>query len=336
MFDAPGLQQDIFSSLGKYCTGQLEHYTVEAFAVLLNLLLITDRDVAVDVLNRLISTADSTFDATDDIKVIAQLPAGIAGTPDITIRCKDKLVFIEAKVESAVDSEQLHRYKSFLESSGTKLYKLVLLTKYYPDLEGLEKQIKEVRWSDVRQWFLETEARVRHAERKFILNSFTDFLKEGAISMERVNSDFIMLKYSLPQLRNLLDIMDGISKEVGGTNTAIGKSPWGWAGFYLSKEEFAREVWFGTSFTHPLDLTFEINPAKAYDVHMLEISLLERLPPELRKYQKDEYSVEVCFRWNLEERAFFSLGRQDQIEMVRTLVKITWDAARASKVHKET
>lgn len=328
MLEVKRTQQDIFSSLSKYCSGQGEHYAVEAFTFVLNLLLDTDRDAAVSILNRLTSTNESIFDSTDDIEVLPQQPAGEAGIPDITIRCANKLIFVEIKVESPVDLNQLQKYNHFLESSGVNLNKLVVLTKYYPDLsKELRKQVKQVRWDDVRKWLLEAEAKVGNVASRFILNSFVNYLKEEEISMNKVTSDYLMLKYSIPQLGNLVGILDSVSKELGDTNVTIAKPPNGYVGFYNS----TGKLWLGVTFRHPLDLTFELSPVKDYDLPSLEATLLERLPSEAQKYNKDGSGEYIYFRWNLEECGFFSLDLDRQTGMVKEIHRVTWDVARESK-----
>ncbi len=328
MLYLPELRQNVFSSLGKYCAGQIEHYTVEAFAVVLNLLLETDRNAAYSILGRLTSVLSLSRNCKYEIKVVAQCPAGEAGTPDITIRCTDTLIFIEAKLESPVDPEQLHKYYRFLESSGMKVFKLVLLTKYYPDLDAeLTKQLTEVRWDDVRKWLSEAEPEVGNVASRFILNSFVNYLKEEEISMSNVNSDYLMLKYSIPQLGNLIGILDSVPKKPGDTKVTIAKPPNGYVGFYNS----TGKLWLGVTFTHPLDLTFELSPVKDYDLPSLEATLLERLPSAAKKYNKDRSGEYIFFRWNLEECAFFSLDLEGQTDMVKEIHRVTWDVAGESK-----
>lgn len=94
-------------------------------------------------------------------------------------------------------------------------HQLVFLSKLPVELpSGLEKDVKKVYWHQVRQWLSQREEAVTDEVGRFLLSSFAAFLTEGGISMETVNGDFRMLKYALPQLRNLVDVMREAKKEV--------------------------------------------------------------------------------------------------------------------------
>ncbi|MBU2009305.1 MAG: PD-(D/E)XK nuclease family protein [Chloroflexi bacterium] len=190
---------NLFTSLLRYCGEQKEHFVGEAFVLVLNSLLSSDRKIAVEILGDLCGTDTFGWHESDDIVIRAQGYAGDAGTPDITIGSRDKKVYVEVKVEAPVDGEQLHKYRRSLESFGVRQRQLVLLTKLPAELPpGLEKDVKKVYWHEVRQWLSKREAAVTDRISRYLLNSFAAFLTEGGISMERVDGDYRMLKYALP------------------------------------------------------------------------------------------------------------------------------------------
>ncbi len=319
-------EPNLFSSLLRYCADQKEHFIGEGLALVLNQLLRTDRGVAIELLNHLCQSPALCWRETDDVAIRAQESAGEAGIPDITIRCADKKAFMELKVDQQADSEQLRRYKLCLDLSDAKEHQLVLLTRLPNELEaGLKRDVKELYWHQVRQWLSEGQAKVRHEVSNYLINSFAAFLGEGGVSMGKVDGDYRMLKYALPQLRNLLDIVR-IAKEEGkkGSPIAFGTDPWGWVGFWSAP----KGVWFGVEFEHPLDVTFQVKERANYDMARLE-SALAAMHPAPRQPRRSGASV--YFDWDLESLSFFGLGLDEQTKLIKTIVAGAWEAARAAR-----
>ena len=315
-----------FSSLLRYCADQKEHFIGEGLALVLNQLLRTDRGVAIELLNHLCQSPALCWRETDDVAIRAQESAGEAGIPDITIRCADKKAFMELKVDQQADSEQLRRYRLCLDLSDAKEHQLVLITRLPNELEvGLKRDVKELYWHQVRQWLSEAEVSVRHEVSRYLIDSYVTFLGEGGVSMERVDSDYFMMKYALPQLRNLVDIMRSAREEVTkGSVIAFGTDPWGWVGF----KSAANGLWFGVEFEHPLDVTFEILEPANYDMAKLE-GTLAAMHPAPR--QSRHSGARVFFDWDLESLSFFALGLDEQTNLVKTIVTGAWEAARGAR-----
>ena len=319
-------EPNLFSSLLRYCADQKEHFIGEGLALVLNQLLRTDRGVAIELLNHLCQSPALCWRETDDVAIRAQESAGEAGIPDITIRCADKKAFMELKVDQQADSEQLRRYRLCLDLSDAKEHQLVLLTRLPSELEAeLKRDVKELYWHQVRQWLSEAEVSVRHEVSRYLTSSYVTFLGEGGVSMERVDGDYRMLKYAMPQLRNLLDIVRMAKEEgkKGPSPIAFGTSPWGWVGFLNAP----KGLWFGVEFEHPLDVTFQVLERANYDMARLE-STLAAMHPAPRQPRRS--GAKVAFDWDLESLSFFALGLDEQINLIKTIVKGAWEAAHAA------
>jgi hypothetical protein len=180
---------NLLINLHRWAFKQDENFTTESFVHLLNHLLVDEPKIAIRILRKL----------TDDflrlkvrevanVQIIAQ-PITDSGRPDIEISVGNYLVYIEVKVESEINENQLKRYRKVLKGCEDKQTKLIVLSKY-PISSDLEiKPDLAVRWYQVADW-LERELRSDRIEplTRFFIEQLIEFLAKQNMVIKRVKS----------------------------------------------------------------------------------------------------------------------------------------------------
>ena len=121
---------NLLINLHRWAFKQDENFTTESFVHLLNHLLTDEPKIAIRILRKLtddflrLKLADVT-----NVQIIAQ-PITDLGRPDIEISIGNYLVYIEVKVESEINENQLKRYRKVLKGFEDKQTKLIVLSKY--------------------------------------------------------------------------------------------------------------------------------------------------------------------------------------------------------------
>ena len=141
------LNQDLFSTLGKYNSATDENYLTEAFVFIIETLLERERYAGVEFLNQLcVENPEDCFSMNEDISISTQEVTEL-GVPDIKISTVDKLIYIEVKHDSPIGYQQLERYNKVLASSTATTKNLILLTRFAIDFEKQEEKPSKYRIS---------------------------------------------------------------------------------------------------------------------------------------------------------------------------------------------
>jgi hypothetical protein len=305
--------KDIFSALAKYNSATDENYLTESFVFLINHLLAEERTIGLIILTQLcVNNGEFAFDTDEDISVSTQ-EVTEEGTPDIKISSSTKRIYIEVKHDSPVDPDQLKRYKSDLESWSADIRRLILLTRFPVDFsehKGIPD--KHVRWFEVYNWLVNTEA--QDAVAIYLIEQFKSFLEVKQMSIQKVGWEYIN---GVPAFNNLVNMIEaaiqGASLRVHQKSAA-----WGLKGFYVENSEFL----CGVHYNNPLIVTFELMDKKKFDQEVLTTST----------YPLREGKYRLWFRLSLEEMHFFSLSKDDQLEELIKFVKTSYADAQKMRV----
>lgn len=207
-------ENNLLLALEKGATSR-ENFTTGAFSHLLRYLLEHDAPIAVGLL-RLVTEGRLALNPEQAELVSVQAQETTEqGIPDLVVRAPGHVVVIEVKVESAVDADQLKRYRNWLaEQAGqrARATTLVLLTRYPvspQETHGYEDV--RVRWCDVGEWLrteLSEKRTVQNSSSVFLVEQFLAFLKGVNMTMDQVT-------WELPAgIRSLMSLMNMVRQAV--------------------------------------------------------------------------------------------------------------------------
>lgn len=293
------MNEDVFSSLSKYGSGVDENYLTEALVFVTKILLERKPATGLDMVNLLCSQHREPYFGEPKSVLISTQVTTDAGRPDIEIRGKDTLVYIEVKHDSPLGSGQLERYKAQLNESGVPNTRLVLLTRSRNSTFETTLQpgdYHHMYWYEIYNWLSKTDTQDDVCQ--YFVESLMSFLEEKRMSMKRVTWEYIQ---GIPALLNLTDMMETAITEVMPGAKFTRTAGWNWRGFYLPDD-----YWLGVRYAQPLVVTFENN----------------------RGYNRVTYKRDL----NLEERHFFSLNKDEQFEcLVKFLRQASENAPEVSQ-----
>ena len=304
--------ENIFSTLAKYNSARDENYLTEAFVFLINTLLLRDRPIGLEILTQLcVKNNEFSFDANEDISISTQETTE-QGRPDIKVLSPNKLIYIEVKHDSALDPQQLVRYKEALESSTATIKCVNLLTRFAIDFDQQERPYKHVRWFEVYNWL--TNAKAHDPVSVYLIESFKSFLEVKQMSTQKVGWEYIN---GVPAMINLINM---IEVAIQGTSLRIYQKSSGWdfRGFYLEDKEF----WCGIYYGDPMVVVFEIPDKENFNTKLVDTP----------NYPVREDRDVIRFRLQLEDRHFFSLDKDNQLEEITNFVKKAYSDAQQMRV----
>jgi hypothetical protein len=306
--------ENVFSALAKYNSARDENYLTEAFVFVLNSLLLKEHPIGLQILTRLcVKDNEFAFDPDEYISISTQETTE-QGRPDIKVSSLDKLIYIEVKHDSALGPQQLARYKKALESSVATIRRVVLLTRFEIDFEDQQERAfdKHVRWFEVYNWL--ANAKAQDPLSVYLIESFKSFLEVKQMSIQKVGWEYIN---GVPAFINLINM---IEVAIQGASLAIYKKSPGWdfRGFYIESPEF----WCGIYHDDPLVLVFEITDKKQFNTKLVDTP----------SYPVREDKATIRFRLQLEDKYFFSLGKDKQLEEITNFVKKAYSDARRMRV----
>jgi len=305
--------ENIFSALAKYNSAIDENYLTESFVFVINTLLQQECSIGIEILTQLcVNNNEFSFDIDENISVSTQETTE-QGTPDIKVSSPNKLIYIEVKDYSPVDSEQLRRYKKALGLSNTPIKHLILLTRFpvdYSEHQGIPD--KCIRWFEVYNWLASAKDKAKDPVNLYLIDEFKSFLEVKQMSIQKVGWEYIN---GMPAMNNLIDMID---VAIQALSVKYWKSArWAHKGFYVEDNK----LWCGIHYNNPLVITFEMNKRKFN-------SKLIKAP----SYEMRGGKEHIWFRLPLEDRHFFSLNKDEQLEEITKFVKTTYIEAQKMKI----
>lgn len=302
--------QNIFSALAKYNTEENENYLTESFTFVIKALLQQERPIGMEVLTHLcVGDNDFSFDVDEDISVLTQ-EIITQGIPDIKVSSSDKLIYIEVKDYSPVDSRQLRHYRADLESSNATIKRLILLTRFPADFSE-HKGIPDkcVCWFEVYNWLADVKQKAQDPDSIYLIKSFMSFLEVKKMSIERVGWEYIN---GVPAFNNLISMIEAAVKDakIPFHKTYPRASAWSWKGFWLENKKF----WCGIYYNAPLVVVFKAFHKKDFD--MKKVKTLS--------YPIKEALQSIWFQLHLEDTPFFSLDKDRQLEEITKFIKTSY------------
>lgn len=308
--------ENIFSALAKYNAAKDENYLTEAFVFIINSLLCRECSVGCEILTKLcVENNEFTFDVDEDISVTTQETTE-QGRPDIKVSTPDKLIYVEVKHDSPYYPEQVSRYRKALQSSNATIKHVVLLTRFAIDFTQLKtKPYKHVRWFEVYNWL--ESARIRDPINVYLVKSFNSFLEEKQMSIQKVEWEYIN---GVPAMMNLLNMIEVAIQSAGlqlypSYPRAVALES---RGFYIE----TNKVWCGIYYSDPLNVGFYLYEKTKYDK--------KRLQKPTYRMSEDRWSISLWLP--LEEYHFFSLNKNEQLELITKFVKIANTEAKQMRV----
>ena len=311
--------ENIFSALAKYNSAIDENYLTESFVFVINTLLQQERSIGIEILNRLcVENNEFSFDIDEDISVSTQETTE-QGTPDIKVSSPNKRIYIEVKHDSPVDIEQLKRYKKDLESWSAAIKRLILLTRFRADFsehQGIPD--KHVHWFEVYNWL--TNAKVQDPISVYLIESFKSFLEVKQMSIQKVGWEYIN---GVPALTNLINMIEAAIQ--GAEVPFYPAYPRAVAldsrGFYME----TNELWCGVYYSDHLVVVYQITNKKNFNAKLVETP----------SYPIREDRWAIWFRLPLEDKHFFSLDKDKQLEEITKFVKECHAQAQQMRVKDE-
>jgi len=247
---------NLLTLLNKCAERQDENFVTEAFAHLLRHLLKNAPEAAGRVLGKLTNgLLELTADEIRTVEVTTQATTE-AGTPDMEIRVPPRfLVYVEVKVGSPKDEDQLERYLDHLKGSGVEQTRLVFLTRFPEDVGELAADPKfcRARWNDVAAWLRDANAPADDAVSAFLTTQFASFLRKKGMTVEQVSRDLVA---GLPALRSLLLLVGEVLRQCALRTRLATSLEEGYIGFYCESQKY----WVGVYFAKPQLLCFATQP----------------------------------------------------------------------------
>jgi hypothetical protein len=184
---------NLFLRLLKWALRQDENFLTESLAVILELLLSSEKAGTRAAGARIVSALTHDFisvdaESTELLEIRTQVTT-TKGRPDLEVRLPDRLAVCEVKLESALRLGQLEGYREYLRTSGFAQTRLILLTKYPPLLPKAAEQPDEiVRWYELADAIECELPELKQADPPchFLCEQFHAFLKERNMALAQV------------------------------------------------------------------------------------------------------------------------------------------------------
>ena len=305
--------ENIFSALSKYNSANEENYLTDAFVFLINSLLSKERPIGLEILAKVcVEDNKFSFDMDEVISVSTQETVE-QGILDIRVSSPNKLIYIEVKDYSSVYIGQLKRYKDDLKKQYADIKRLILLTRFPVDFsehQGIPD--KHIRWYEVHNWL--ASAKAQDPVSVYLIESFKSFLEVKRMSIEKVGWEYIN---GVPALNNLVNMVE-VAIQALPINKYWKSARWAHKGFY----EEDNKLWCGIHYNNPLVVTFEMTDKKKFDPKLVKES----------SYEVKEGKYRLYFRLQLDEKHFFSLDKDKQLEEITKFIKTAYAEAQKMRV----
>ena len=294
---------NVFLSLGKYKAGEENYYT-ECLALLLKILLERERPIGIEFLNWLCNS-----DFQDDEIYIETQKEAEEGRPDMIISSQSKRFYVEVKVNSPVDWDQIDKYAKYAP--------VVLITKEF--VEEKKEKVRHVRWQDIYNFL--KEKKPAEPVSSFFLNQFVEFIG-GEMDLERVKitEEYIEVMRRFYKWRErILKFMRDVIEKLGfkQLRSTFGRD---WCNFYFSP--YNLDLALFVDYSEPDKLFFQYNflyelkdESKKREINEKIDKILEEFP-NYKKYLREEKHG-YAYYLPLDEEFFSLPDAERQFEEVK-------------------
>jgi hypothetical protein len=328
------IEPNLLHTLHRWATGQDENFTTDAFSHLLRHLVSEKPELAAGLLARLTrqqcwaSLRQSPPDSKR-VEIVTQDPCD-EGVPDIKIRAPGTLVYVEVKVESEVDLDQLRRYRAELDRAAEQNKALVLLTRKPVDVSQFPvKPDSAKRWFHVGEWLDDALQSLgedgQSKTTSYLIRQFTEFLKARRMGVEKISWQLI------GGVRSLVYLMQMLREAVENLNGKIARSS-GW------KEGCGHEFtiggshyWAGLYYSEPEKLKFSAWPVNKQLAAEIGHGLIEEYVEKGKKMHVWRNQLNL----DSEEVHFFARSKSSQIQCIEQFVKESVQAVALSSLKAE-
>jgi hypothetical protein len=298
--------------LRRWVHRQDENFTTEAFAHVLQRLLDHEPQAAARFLKHLTGgVVDLQPEEVLEVHLRTQITTA-AGRPDVEIRTKRHLVFLEAKVKSGLGYRQLERYREDLLKSGFPITALVLLTRYPVVLDKLgENPDHCVRWHGLADWLAMelVGGSLRDPVSRYVIEQFIGFLSKRGMTMEQVGPEMIT------GLHAMCNFLAMLAEAASACKLSVGQSSMlPDIGYYRDKKQY----WIGFDCDEPGLLYAETYMARIDLDRAKELGKGDLLRPD-----RDTPSGQVLsltLNLTAEEVYFFARSRASQMQCLEKFI----------------
>lgn len=311
--------QDLYSALRRYDgTRSAENYLTESFAYLLRSLLREDPHFAAFLINRVCGVDDAfVADECERIDVRTQV-ATEHGIPDLVISAPGKLLYVEVKDHAEPVPEKLAGYRREVEGQDATLKRLVLLTRWAPDLPVMSDGPHHcVRWFEVHHWIAAT-LHQRGDVARFLAGEFVLFMEAQGMAINRVGWE---LMPGLEALMNFMVMFDAAFEEAG-LKSMQGQIRASRDGVGCSVED--SKFWCGLDYRRPLSVIFY-----RWYCPRVDSKVLSSGPYELGKSSSGAEAYRLSLE--AEDVAFFALSKDNQLRLLASYIRAAYDTFKAAE-----
>jgi len=140
------------------------------------------------------------------------------------------------------------------------------------------------------------------------------------MSLQKVSWEYIN---GVPALINLVNMIEVAIQGVGIPfySSYPRAAGWDFKGFWLEDKKF----WCGIHYDNPLVITFEMIDKEKFNAKLVDTPT----------YEVKEGKERIWFRLPLEDKHFFSLDKDEQVEEITKFVKTAYAEAQKMRIEKE-
>jgi hypothetical protein len=322
---------NIFTCLAKG-NPQRENFLSETFVFVMRKLLNSHNDQSQQFVRELLKAICAVDFYEDEHISLTREEKVTGGRIDIKIETPTKLIYIENKIESSVNLDQIEKYKSVLGKQKTKNTKIILITKY-----SIEDRLRKVvdnwlMWDDIHKLIRnlrETGEKHLPETDSFLVEHLFNYLKEDDMTIEKVSSAFVE---GITSMINLLAQIRFVLDE-GGYKIEARSAGEQFNGFYIKVDR-------DSSFREWIGIFYYDNYGKpSVDGIVFELSGLEN--PETvckRRFQIESDAKRfntASLLFNFEDTEFFMLEKHEQLSKLREFVQEGVELIKEYRVDKK-
>ena len=137
------------------------------------------------------------------------------------------------------------------------------------------------------------------------------------MSIQKVGWEYIN---GVPAMNNLINMID-VAIQASSINKYWKSARWAHKGFYVEDNR----LWCGIHYNNPLVITFEMIGKSRFNAKLVKKT----------SYEVREGKERIWFRLQLEDKHFFSLDKDKQLEEITNFVKKAYSEAQQMRVKAE-